>query len=710
MDVVVVGAGPAGAAAALALARRGHDVVIVEANEAPYDKPCDDVVRVEAAKTLRTLGLEEIVTRAIALESLRVDHVARGPFIRRSLVHCNDAGRISIPSRRLVESLRRHALKCGARFVTGRVEDWVDLHAERVCANVRGPDDRLVRIEAKRLIAADGARSSMRRAVEPEIERGDGGWHSARRYFHSPSPPARELYWAFPLTYRGATFAGHLWVTPVGPDELNVGVRYFQERGFAASLAIEPDDLLDYLVQGQLVSARFGELMGISNVCTEFQPGTSLLSEACADLVAFAGDAAGLADPLLGTGLTAALLSGSEVAREIDDFLRNERPVSRITAVSHTLRRGIDCSLLVREHEQIADEAMAPEADPRAGVPGHPLLRRLIDMAIVGRERFSIAGTPVAQELGDGNLGIATAFVDFDRFAREFVWTDFPFSSELTMRILCAQAGPTCAAVLLGSNIAMGGSGDAIALSAALAGEMLGVASSLQACVAPAASAGATSLGNGLATLMADHALSCLLRATATLKPLDAGNFARVSYAAQDGAMLDIDDAWRTARSPKRYLAAAFDSEGALHEHAASLGARLAGEESNSDELREFGRNVGVALRIANDVFELLAGDAVLGTDPGDCLRHGNLSLPVIYALERDPRLADLLSPHLFAQSREAIVDRIRNTDAVSRCVAECEHYANSSRAALERLNSEAANVLESFPQLAVARCADESG
>jgi len=58
-DVAVVGAGPAGAAAALLVARRGHRVVIFDRQQFPRDKPCGEGMMPSGRPVLRELGLHD---------------------------------------------------------------------------------------------------------------------------------------------------------------------------------------------------------------------------------------------------------------------------------------------------------------------------------------------------------------------------------------------------------------------------------------------------------------------------------------------------------------------------------------------------------------------------------------------------------------------------------------------------------------------------
>src|SRR3982074_2497399 len=60
-DLVVVGAGPAGAAAALFAARRGHRGIILAKQAFPRDKPCGEGLMPGGRPPLRELGLEDVV-------------------------------------------------------------------------------------------------------------------------------------------------------------------------------------------------------------------------------------------------------------------------------------------------------------------------------------------------------------------------------------------------------------------------------------------------------------------------------------------------------------------------------------------------------------------------------------------------------------------------------------------------------------------------
>ena len=62
-DALVIGAGPAGAAAAWALARAGHDVALIDREVFPRDKTCGDGLIPDSLEALDEMGLREATLR-----------------------------------------------------------------------------------------------------------------------------------------------------------------------------------------------------------------------------------------------------------------------------------------------------------------------------------------------------------------------------------------------------------------------------------------------------------------------------------------------------------------------------------------------------------------------------------------------------------------------------------------------------------------------
>ena len=113
-DVAIVGAGPAGSAAAAALARRGRRVLLVEQDSLPRHKVCGEFLSTEAQGSLQRLGLRDAVHSAgSGGAALRRNHGARRPT-RAGGAAGPSAGLEPLCARRgprvRCPKLRRHAL------------------------------------------------------------------------------------------------------------------------------------------------------------------------------------------------------------------------------------------------------------------------------------------------------------------------------------------------------------------------------------------------------------------------------------------------------------------------------------------------------------------------------------------------------------------------------------------------------------------------
>ncbi|HEY0002779.1 MAG TPA: FAD-dependent monooxygenase, partial [Actinoplanes sp.] len=71
-DVVVVRAGPAGAAAAIAARRQGAEVLLLDRADFPRDKPCGDGIAAEAVDVLASIGVHGVTDGYPAIERLRL--------------------------------------------------------------------------------------------------------------------------------------------------------------------------------------------------------------------------------------------------------------------------------------------------------------------------------------------------------------------------------------------------------------------------------------------------------------------------------------------------------------------------------------------------------------------------------------------------------------------------------------------------------------
>jgi heptaprenyl diphosphate synthase len=123
------------------------------------------------------------------------------------------------------------------------------------------------------------------------------------------------------------------------------------------------------------------------------------------------------------------------------------------------------------------------------------------------------------------------------------------------------------------------------------------------------------------------------------------------------GQVRELEHLYDCRRPVEHYYATVDDKTGALLEASSRLGAVLAGCPADQAEpLRLFGSAFGMAFQIADDLLDLSATREDLGKPPGTDLRDGVYTLPLLYAVEAEPSLADQLG------TPQPDVDLIRKT------------------------------------------------
>ena len=155
-DVLVVGAGPAGSAAAAWAARSGADVVLADAAVFPRDKTCGDGLTPRAIGELERLGLGDWV------RAHTVNHGLRAHGFGKTLLLPWPGGTLpaygsAVARTELDDHLRTTALKAGAVGLDGARALDVRREGERVAAVVFERDGERFEIACERLVVAFGS-------------------------------------------------------------------------------------------------------------------------------------------------------------------------------------------------------------------------------------------------------------------------------------------------------------------------------------------------------------------------------------------------------------------------------------------------------------------------------------------------------------------------------------------------------------------------
>jgi geranylgeranyl reductase family protein len=290
-DVLVAGAGPAGSATAIHLARGGARVLLADRARFPRDKPCGGGVTGRALKQA-PCDITPVVERVVDTFELRLHY--RNSFRRTSpqpLI-------LMTQRRRLDAYLVEQAVAAGAELRDGARVDEVELGPEGITASVGGEP-----VAARVLVGADGANGVVAKAaglgegiVRGVALEGNVPWSllDAARY---ETTAVVEL---------GAPAGGYGWLFPKG-DHANLGVGGWASEGpslreqlgrLARAYDIDPAALTD--VRGHRLPMR--------------RVGSTTPRERNVLLV---GDAAGLVDPLSGDGMYEAFTSARLAAEAI---------------------------------------------------------------------------------------------------------------------------------------------------------------------------------------------------------------------------------------------------------------------------------------------------------------------------------------------------------------------------------------------------------
>jgi geranylgeranyl pyrophosphate synthase len=176
------------------------------------------------------------------------------------------------------------------------------------------------------------------------------------------------------------------------------------------------------------------------------------------------------------------------------------------------------------------------------------------------------------------------------------------------------------------------------------------------------------------------------------------------------GELLQRADAWDTGVPLERYLHRCELKTGSLFEAACRLGALATAGVSPSgvtDALAQFGRRIGLAFQLLDDVLDVSGPAERTGKGRGTDLLDGTVTLPLILARERDPQLMRIdLRALRTAADAEAHCDRIAATGALTEAKQRALHVVAQAREQLPGLPDRQRRALELVAEGVVERYA----
>jgi all-trans-nonaprenyl-diphosphate synthase len=95
------------------------------------------------------------------------------------------------------------------------------------------------------------------------------------------------------------------------------------------------------------------------------------------------------------------------------------------------------------------------------------------------------------------------------------------------------------------------------------------------------------------------------------------------------------------------------------------------------EKLYLYGRNLGLAFQIVDDILDFTASADVLGKPAGSDLASGNLTAPTLYALEEYPQLAELIASQFETETDlTKALDLVRESQGIARSRELANHHA----------------------------------
>ena len=308
-DVVVVGAGPAGAAAAVTLAEAGADVVVVDKARFPRDKICGDGLTTGALRLLERLGLDPGTVPSWQ----RVDDVVvRGPAGHEVTFPLpRGRGTYAAVARRadLDAALVERARAAGAKVLDGHGCTDVSESDEGVAVAVEGHGE----LSARYVVAADGMWSPVRKHLGLATPGYRGEWHAFRQYFTDVGPrAASELV----VWFEPDLLPGYAWSFPLPGNRANVG--FGIQRGGKVQRVQQMAVLWPEILERPHVRAFLGAHARPEAPHRAWPiPARVDRATLTGRRTFFVGDAATATDPMTGEGIGQALLTGIFAAEAV---------------------------------------------------------------------------------------------------------------------------------------------------------------------------------------------------------------------------------------------------------------------------------------------------------------------------------------------------------------------------------------------------------
>ena len=325
VDLLIVGAGPAGTSAAIRARQRGLSVLIADKAAFPRDKICGDGLTTNALRYLRLLGVDVTSLSSSAAVGSVLLRSPSGREVSLELPSSDGSYAVVTMRRELDNALFQHAVAAGAASLERASIVALSTTSDGVSAefDARRQDADLARrhiVNARWAIAADGMWSPSRKLLGVNIDGYRGDWHGFRQYLTNVSDRAsKELF----VSFEADLLPGYFWSFPLSNGQANIGFGV-QRPGLGVATKVQRVQSMADIWPDLLARPHIRSFIGEN--ATPIEPHRAWPIPARINGLAlhhgrvlFAGDAVGACDPMTGEGIGQALQTGYYAASAVAD-------------------------------------------------------------------------------------------------------------------------------------------------------------------------------------------------------------------------------------------------------------------------------------------------------------------------------------------------------------------------------------------------------
>ncbi len=302
-DVIVVGAGPAGSTCAAYLALAGVDVLLLDKEIWPREKPCGDGQTGVAFEFIKDLGIADELA-AVGFKTKGASFTS--PDLNRVDFDMGEASSYVTPRRLFDDMVRRRAIRAGAEMLQNA---WVYdvIKEDGFVRGVRAKiDGEYVELRSKLVIGADGAHSIIAKKIGMFGDDDNDVAVVGRCYYEDVDIPG---YLEMHLDKN--VLPGYVWIFPMRDGKANVGL------GYNRKFYVDVPDLQDTLDRW-IVESPYGECLRGKRRIGEFRgwriPYATGAHDNYVDGCMLIGDAGSLITPFTAEGIGPAMASGHMVS------------------------------------------------------------------------------------------------------------------------------------------------------------------------------------------------------------------------------------------------------------------------------------------------------------------------------------------------------------------------------------------------------------